>query len=810
MLLDRTLHDARIAIRSFRRSPRFAVSAILTIALAIGAATAVFSVADRSLFRPLPYRDDQHLVSIGIEAPVINSRDWLFAGAYRAWREASRDTFESMSAWRGPNDCDWSGASPERLACAQVESSFLPTLGVAPALGRNFGNDEDRPGGEPVALISYGIWQRRFGGDRSVLDRRIEIDGASMRIVGVLPPTFETPTLNPADVLLPLRLAKQGEQQRLVHVVGRLNEGISTDEARNRMEPLFRQVVESAPPDFRKAVPMRLKVVNLRDQQVGGQRAALWLLLGAVFALLTIACSNVAHLLLARSSSRRHEFAVRASLGASGGRLARQAMTESMVLAIAGGALGCMLAYWLLQALQVMAPEGALRMDQAEIDIRALAFAMTAAVLAAMLFGLAPAFERLRTEAFSAARVAGRKGNAFRPTLVSLQIAISVVLLTCAGSLFLSLWRLQQARLGLQPESVVRAEFVLPAQRYTTPERQIAFFQALFERLADSPTFASAAISDSLPPGGDPRSRPFVALIGGGDSEQQGLQGMVKWRYVTPGYFETLGISFVQGHGFSNDDFRTGRKAVVISESLARRLYGNEDPIGRFIRLEEPLEVIGVASEVRNAGVARISDPEFYILRSAVPDGVWRNQRPPLGWRQAVAIARANVGEAAAIQALEEAIHDIDPSLALTLGPLDREIARYYARPRFETALFTVFAAAGLLLAGIGVYGLTSFLVAERTRETGIRIAVGAAPEDIVRLMMRGGVLWTAVGVMLGTGATIAVSRLLRTMLYEVQPLEPLVLTVSIATLLAVALLGSWLPSARAARIDPAVALRNE
>jgi putative ABC transport system permease protein len=810
MLLEQTLQDIRIAARGFRRSPRFAVSAILTIALAIGASTAVFSVADRSLFRPLPYRDDQRLVSIGIEAPVIHSRDWLFAGAYRSWRDASRETFEAMTAWRGPHDCDRGGESPQRLACAQVEASFLPTLGVAPAIGRNFELDEDRTGGEPVALISYGLWQRQFGGDYGVLDRRVEIDGTSTRVVGVLPGSFETPTLAPVDVLLPLRLAREGERQRLVHVIGRLGNGISIQEARQRMEPLFQQFLASAPVDFRKAVPMRLRILSVRDQQTGSQREALWLLLGAVLSLLLIGCANVAHLLLARSSSRKHEFAVRASLGASGGRLARQSLTESGVLAFAGGVLGCVFAFWILQTFQALAPEGVLRMQQAVIDFRVLAFALCLVVLAALLVGLAPALQRLRMETLAATRVAGGSFRLLRPALVSLQLAISVVLLACAGTLFLSLWRLQQARLGFQPESVVRAEFVLPVTAYATPEKQIAFYQTLYERLAATPAFTSAAVTDSLPPGGDPRSRPFVALIGGGDSEQQGLQGMVKWRYVTPGYFESLAVPIVRGRAFSGEDFRTGRKAIVISETLARRLYGDADPIGRLLRLEESLEVLGVAAEVRNAGVSQVSDPECYVLRPLVPDGVWRNQRPPLGWRQAVAIARTGLDQSAAIQALEEAIHQVDPSLAIVSGTLERETRRFYARPRFETAVFLAFAVAGLLLAGVGVYGLTSFLVAARTREIGIRIAIGATPGSIIGAVMRDGMAWASAGVAVGAVTSLAVLRLFQSMLYEVQPANPLVLAGAAAVLAGVALIGSWVPSARAARIDPVVALRQE
>jgi predicted permease len=567
-VFDQILQDTRIAIRGFRRSPRFAISAILTIAIAVGAATAVFSVADRSLFRPLPYRADERLVSIGVVAPVINSRDWMFAGAYRSWRDLTSDTFESMTSWKGVVDCDQTGDSQSRLSCAQVEANFLSTLGVAPILGRNFEPDEDRPGAEPVALISNGLWQRQFGGEREVLDQRIAIDGAPARIIGVLPPTFETPSLAPVDALLPLKLAPEGERQRLVHVIGRLRNSVSVHEAGQRLERLFQLFLEAAPADFRKAVPMRLRVVSLRDQQTADQRLALWMLLAAVLSFLLIACANVAHLLLARSSTRRHEFMVRASLGASGWRLARQALTESTVLAIAGGAVGCGLGYWLLQLFQVLAPDGAIRLSQAAIDLRVVAFSLGLSLLAAFLFGLAPAIERLRTEALSSVRVAGGRRRVLRGALVSVQLAISVVLLSATGTLLWSLWRLQQVQLGIRPASVVTASLVLPQPQYPNSERQAQFFVDLFERLRDVPGFTSVAIADSLPPGGDPRSKPFVALLGGGDSEEKGMEGLVKWRHVTPGYFETMGIAMVRGRGFSREDFLAGRKAIVLSESL--------------------------------------------------------------------------------------------------------------------------------------------------------------------------------------------------------------------------------------------------
>ncbi len=428
MQIDAVVQDLRFALRGFRRSPGFAACAILTIALAVGAATAVFSVVDRSLFRPLPYSYGGRLVSIGIVAPVIATQDWMFAGTFQEWQR-SQPAFEAMAAWKGVSDCDRSDGTPERLGCSLVDSNFLPTLGVLPLIGRNFSVEEDQAGAEAVALVSYGFWRSRFGGDAGALGKSVVVDGVPTRIVGVLPADFETPTLASAEVLLPLKLRRGSQKQRVVHVIGRVREGLSIGGARAQLAPAFENFVQAAPADFKGAVPMRLRVETLRDGQIRDYRLALWMLLGAVLSFVLIACANVAHLLLAKSATRKHEFSVRAALGASKWRLARQTLTETAVLGLAGGGLGFVLAGGLLEVFQTLAPEGVLRMREATLDFRVLASAAMLSVLSALVFGIAPAIERLRGEALASARVVGRGRNWLRPGLVSLQLAISVMLL---------------------------------------------------------------------------------------------------------------------------------------------------------------------------------------------------------------------------------------------------------------------------------------------------------------------------------------------------------------------------------------------
>lgn len=444
------------------------------------------------------------------------------------------------------------------------------------------------------------------------------------------------------------------------------------------------------------------------------------------------------------------------------------------------------------------------RMAEASLDLRVLAFAAVLSLLAAMLFGLAPALERLRGESFAEARVAGRRRNWLRPALVSLQLSLSVTLLISAGLFLLSLWQLQRVPLGFAPEAVVTASFVLPWQAYSTNEKQIAFFSGLERQLAEVPGFVSTTITDSLPPDGDPRSRPFVALAGGGNAEGKGLGGLVKWRYVTAGYFATLGIPVKRGATES------GRQAIVVSESLGKRMFGDADPVGRSLRMEEEMEIVGVAADVRNAGLQRAPDGEFYVLRGDVPNRVYQNQRPPFGWRRATAVVRSGLPVGVVMDLLRERIHGLDPRLAIVTATLAGEVSRAYAGPRFQTSLLVSFGIIGLVLAGVGLYGLTSFLAAERTREIGVRIALGATPGVVVRTMMREGLLWTAVGVVAGAGTSAALARALGTLLFGVEPLDPRVFSVAVTLLLLVAVAGTWVPSARASRIQPMEALRGD
>ncbi len=809
-ILDSLVLDIRFALRGLTQDRRFALTALAAITLAVGGASAVFSVVDRSLFRALPYSQGDRLVSVGVVAPLIGTQDWLFAGTYQEWRSA-QTALEALTSWSGVSGCDVGDDSPKRLGCGQVDATFLPALGVEPVLGRNFTAEEDQPGAEPVALLSFDLWKARFAADYGVAGKRITVDGTSTRIIGVLPASFETPTLTPADLVVPQRLRQGSQKQRLVSAIGRLRPGSTPASTAAALAPLFQIFVDTVPSDLRKAVPLQLRVATLRDQQTREYRLALWMLLGSVTAFVLIACANVANLMLARSASRQQEFAIRAALGASRWRLVQQILTESGLLGLVGGAAGCALAFCLLRVFVALAPDGMLRLQQATLDLRVLAFALIVSLGAALLFGLAPSLERLRAEVLHAVRAIGHRKTWLRQTLITAQLSISLILLTCAGALLTSLWRLQNARLGFERERIVTASFTLPRNRYADETRQLNFFNQLEERLNGLPGAIAVAITDTLPPGGDPRSRPYVALRNsGGDSAEQGMGGLVKWRYVTPGYFESLGIPITRGRGFSDTDRQPGEQAVILGQSLSRRLFGNDDPVGRRILLEVPMTVVGIAGDVRNSGLTSASDPEFYVLRNITPNKVYRNQRPPDGWRPAIAVVHSRLNERVTAELLQAAIAQVDSSLPIALETINRHVERFFTRPRFQTVLLSVFAATGLLLAGIGLYGLISFLAAGRTREIGIRMALGATPGSVVKLVISDGLRWTGAGGVIGTAVSTGTLRLLEGLLYESKAHDFRVFGAATSILIVVAVLASWLPSRRASRIDPMVALRHE
>jgi putative ABC transport system permease protein len=811
--LETVGQDVRYALRGLRRNPAFALSAILALALGIGGATAVFSAVDRILFRALPYGDPDRLVSVGMMAPLDTS-EFMFSASYLDWQRR-QSPFERMTSFGGVADCDLTEGTPASLGCAQVEWNFLPTLGIRPMLGHNFAPEEDVPNGPRVALIGYGFWQSRFAADPRIVGKAISLNGVPTTIIGVLPATFEMPRLNRAELLVPLRLNRNlppGSPGRDIRAFARLKPGVTVAQAHAALSPLFAQFLPTVPPPFRKQVFLRVR--SVRDLQTQDSRLASWLLLGAVAALLLIACANVANLMLARAARRQREMAVRAAIGASRARIFRQTLSEGLALAVLGGVAGVGLAFALIRIFIAIAPAGIMRLAEARLDWRALMFALGVVLGSGILFGMAPALGTQRAESLTGARSVGAARNFFRQSLVVAQIAISLVLLSGATLLMRSLWNLENAPLGFDQDRAIAASFVLGPARYSTAQRQQEFFESLEARIAQIPGAGVAAITDTLPPTGRVRSLPYTAIQAEGHPRYtQDSGGMIAWRFVTPGYFAALGVPIVNGRGFTEADRDPSRNAVVLSHALAHRLFPAEAPLGRGVRFgeNEPwYSVVGVAADVKNAGVAERPGPEYYLVRRHGKDPVYAAQILPFGWRTGTIVIRTSMSEQTAANSLRAVVGELDPTLPVNVESVRHRVRGLAARPRFDAALLALFATMGLLLASVGLYGVMAFLVAQRTQEIGVRMAIGASPAAIAGMVLGSAARWTVAGTIIGIVGSFAAARALESMLFGVAAHDVLSLAGSTGVLIAVALFAAWLPARRAAAVDPLTALRVE
>jgi predicted permease len=798
--------DVRYSVRALVRTPTFTLAAVLAMALGIGAGTAVFSVVDRILFRSLPYPDDGRLVSLGMTAPIA-PHEFLLGYDYLDWRAASTP-FESMGEWSGVRDCDLTAANPVRLRCGIVDSHLLPALAMEPILGRNFTADEDQPNVPKVALISYGLWRSRFAGDPSLVGKPIPLDGQPVTITGVLPPQFELPSLAPIDLLVPQALNMPETVSRrnatILYVVGRLKPGATIDQGLAALAPLFEHSMKDVPPNFRKDVNLRAR--PLRDLEIEDSRLASWILLAAVLAVLLIACANVANLLLARMAGRRRELAVRAAIGAPRVRLIRQALTESVLLAAAGAAAGCALAVLLLRGFVAIAPEGIPRLHQAAVDPRVLLFTLSVAIVSGLLFGLAPALENPRAEILAGWRTVGGRGQVFRQTLVAAQIAISVVLLAGAGQLLRSLWNLENQPLGMRTDGVMTATVTLGQQSYADAARRRAFFDDWESRLNHTPGVTRAALVNALPPVTNVTlSMLYNAIaIQGRPQDVNGTGGSVAWRNVTPDYFAVLGIPILRGRAFREEDRGNDQNPVILNDALARRMFPNQDPIGKQIqpgRRGPWFTVVGVAGNVKNSGLADDAGPEYYVIRKHAADDLSRT---------ATAVVRTTADPAGMARWLRAEVAAIDPTTPVIIESMRQHVGKLAEAPRFNALLLGLFAAMGLLLATIGLYGVVSFLVAQRTREIGVRMALGATPAAIGGMVLRHAGKSAVAGAALGILGSYFALRLLGAMLFHVPARDPWTLGGVLAVLLVVSMLAAWIPSRRAARVNPVEALREE
>jgi putative ABC transport system permease protein len=805
------MQDVHYAFRGFGRNPLFTISVLITLALGIGATTAVFSVVDRILFRPLPYAEPNRIVSLGFVHP-LERQEFVMGRFYVEWQK-EQTAFSALAAQStGVHNCDLVESDPMQLSCISFQASFLPLFGISPVLGRNFLPEEDRPNGPRVVMISYGLWRAHYNSDPHILDRLIDVDGNPARVVGVLSKDFQFPTLESADIVTPLAFNPVVQQTvngglgDPMRVFARLKPGVSVEQAYAQMQPLFDGDLKWLPPMAKNET--RLSIRTLRDRETQDARPVAWILFGFVLAVLLIACANVAGLMMARGAGRQREFAIRSAIGAGRGRLIRQGLTEALVLSIAGGLVGLAIAQALIMVFVRLAPTGIPFISKAHLDLRIAVFAALVSCLCGVIFGFAAALQKPGLAALNAKASMSRNHAIVRRSLVTAQIAISIILLSGATLLLRSFTKVEEQNLGMQTDGVLTVKVALPWWRYNTNQKVMDFYLRLESSLRRLPGTRAVGITDSIPPGGWQDDFRFSDLhVQGKPPFPPGTGGTVAGRSVTPDYFRALNIPIVRGRNFADQDRTGDEREVILSRLLAERLFPDEDPIGKRLLPGAHISragatVVGVADNVKNGGLTEQSDPEMYTLRRSVDSG-WDEDH-------LMVIVDSAMPMAAIEPWVRSEVSSIDRTIPVEMEPLNQSVNRLADRPRFETTLIGFFALTGLVLAVVGLYGLIAFMTTLRTHEIGVRMALGATRGNILRLIANDGLRMVLVGLAGGLGTALALSRMLKMLLFQVSVYDPLTYIVVPLLLSLVALVAILIPARAGTRVEPAITLRAE
>jgi len=804
------LQDLRYAFRLLAKSPSFTLIAVLTLALGIGANTAIFTVVNAVLLRPLAFRDPSRVVLVAEKTsyPTVSTS----YENYIDWRGQSH-SFESLEATRGTAITLTGTGEPERLNARMATAPLFSLLGVNAILGRTFLAEEDRAGGAPVVILSYGLWQRHFGAARDILGKSITLDSQPYTVVGVLPGGFEL--LQPADVFLPFTpWAKTLPDDRNWHpgifVIGRLKDGITREQARTEMVGITKRL-EQQYPIYNTG--KSADVVGLQEQLVQNVRPALLLLLGAVGAVLLIACVNVANLLLARAAARGREVAIRTSMGASRWRVTRQLITESLLLSLAGGTLGLLFAWASLGPLLKLSSTSVPAVLTVGLDRWVLFFTLVVSFVTGLVFGIVPAVRTAKLDLRetlnegSRGSTTGPGQHRIRGVLVAVEIAMAMLLLVGAGLLLRSFSRLQEVPPGFQADHLLVADLPLSLTAYSKPQQRFEFFDRLVARAKSLPGVRSAGAASFLPVSGGGGALHFN--INGRPPKSPHDYTVTGYRTVTPNYFETLGMPLVQGRFFTAADTEKAPAVVVINSAMARTYFPGENPLGKRLQLgaipesDVPwMEVLGVVGDVRQ-GLDLDPQAEMYLP--------YRQADQVLPVFQLSIVLRTATDPLLQAAALRSALGEIDPNQPLVrVRTMEENMAATVAQPRFRTWLIGIFAALALVLAGVGVYGVMSYTVTQRTSEIGIRVTLGAQPEDVFRIVVGEGLRLALAGVGAGILAALALTRLLRSFLYGVSAYDPLTFGGVALILTLVAVAASFFPARRATLVDPLVALRYE
>jgi len=803
--------NLRYAMRLLAKNPGFAAVAVLTLGLGIGANTAIFSVVNAVLLRPLPFENPDQLVMIWQTNPQKGIfQDLVSPTNLNDWQQQSH-TLRQIAAFN-PRGFSLTGTGePEQLPGTFVSVDLFPMLGANPLLGRNFLPDEGRPGANRSVIISFALWQRRFGGDPNLLGKTLTLNGAIYTVVGIMSAKFQFPIqgqfpIPVSEIWAPQAIdpAPINRGNRDLFTIGRLQPGVSIEEAQADMANIAQRLAEQYPDTNRG---MGVHIVGYHQQLTGNLRPALLVLLGAVVFVLLIGCANVANLLFARAATRQREFAIRTALGAGRSRLMRQLLTESVLLSLLGGALGLALALWNLNAIVAALPPHMPRAAEIQIDWKVFVFTFAVAVMTGVICGLVPALQASRLNLNEAFKESGGKGTGgfvrhrVRSLLVVTEVALALVLLVGAGLLIKSFHRLQQVSTGFNPENVLAVPINIPQSRYPDGNARAAFVNRIMEKLKAMPGVQAVGAVTTLPLSGEYSSRSFIVE---GQTFSPEDRNVAYMRAATPDYFRVMSIPIVKGRGFTEQDHTDAPTVVIINETFGRLYFPNEDPIGKRVISPAssdgiPMTIVGIVGDVRNGGPEDEPRPEFYY-------SYFQNQIPFL----VMAIRTANE-PAGLIPAVRREIWSEDKDLPLSsIYTLEQLLNKTTAERRFNLLLLGLFSGLALVLAVVGIYGVVSYAVTQRTHEIGLRLALGAQHGDVRKLVIRQGMIPVVAGIAIGLSGALALTRLMKSLLFDVSATDPLTFVGLSLLLIVVALVACWIPARRATKVDPLLALRYE
>ncbi len=813
--MESLLKDIRYGVRTLLKHPGFTCIAVLTLALGIGANTAIFSVVNAVLLRTLPFREPDRLVMVWEDAAFAGfPRNTPAPANYADWK-AQNQVFEDMATFDQRSFNLTGDGEPEKIEAYGVTANFFGLLGVAPVLGRVILPEEDKPEANKVAMISYSLWQQRYGGERSVVGREVLLNGERYTVVGVMPAGFQFMESR-IGLWVPIAFTSETLAQRGSHfltVIARIRPGVTLAQANADIQTIQQRIAHDHPD---QAGRLGAFVMPLRDQLAGDVRRPLLVLLVAVGFVLLIACANIANLLLSRAASRKREIAVRAALGASRVRIVRQLLVESLLLATAGAVCGLLIASVSFAFLQRLIPDGLALSTKLNLDLQVLGFTFLLALSTAVVFGLVPAFQASKIDLNGALKQGGGRtglnagGNRLRSAMVVSEVALALVLLVGAGLLIQTFLKLRDQYSGLRPENVLTLRTVLPRSKYPEQPQRAAFYKQVLERVRSLPGVVSAGYATSIPlawKGGTSGFFPEGRTVERASAE--GLSYDANHRQVSADYLKTIGIPLLRGRSISDGDDERAMPAALVNETMARQYWPGEDAVGKRFKLGDPQDdipwrtIVGVVGDVRQMGVDEPVKAEMYIPYGQIKDQQWYAPRD--------LVIRAMVDPLSIVAAARNEIHQVDPAQPISnIRTMKEVLGEETASRRLGMTLLTIFAALALLLATLGIYGVLAYFVVQHTQEIGVRVALGAQRHDILGLVLRKGMTLTLLGVAIGLGVAFALTRMMASLLYGVSTADPLTYAAIAVLLTTVALVACYLPARRASNVDPMVALTYE